>query len=161
MMLYRKLLTTLRKNGMETVTLIEEKTMINIEESWSGIIEALLEYQWAGDFINQSIDEEGGEPLEEKEVEPLEEDGVEGAEPLAEPLEMQMEEKEVEVEEKEVVEPLEGTETDTLEIVDGVEGAEPIGVEGAEPIGVEGAEPLGGVVGRTPPNWLYSLFGWS
>jgi hypothetical protein len=67
--------------------------------------------------------------------------------------EVEVEEKEVEVEEKEVVEPLEGTETDTLEIVDGVEGA--------EPIGVEGAEPLGGVVGRTPPNWLYSLFGWS
>jgi len=162
MMLYRKLLTKLRKNGLVIVTITETPAM-KIEESWSGIITALEEYKWADEFIIQLMDDEGRneeEPLEEEEIEievqePLEEKieiGVEGAEPQAEPLEEKIE---IEVE---GAEPLE----EKIEI--GVEEHMPL-IENKE---IEVEEPFtdvaGGVVGGgTPPNnkgWLYNLFGW-
>ena len=169
MMLYRKLLTKLRKNGLVIVT-ITETPAIKIEESWSGIIAALEEYKWADEFIIQLMDDEGKneEVDEEDSLEENTEIEDEGAEPLEETLEEPIEEKiEIEVQEPQAEPQI------------GVEGAEPLEeplienkeIEVQKPLiknkEIEVQEPLtdvaGGVVGGdTPPikGWLYNLFGW-
>jgi hypothetical protein len=55
MMLYRKLLTKLRKNGLIVVSLPSEPVE-KIEENWNSILSALAEYEWASDVIKGSIE---------------------------------------------------------------------------------------------------------
>ena len=150
MMLYRKLLTKLRKNSLDGVRTTNEPP-VKIEENWNSILSVLSEYCWATELLDQTLndEEEGAEPLVE------ESNGVEGAEPIgvegAEPL----------VEESigvEGAEPL-------VEESNGVEGAEPLEEPLAEPlveesIGVEGAEPLEEPLNEKHNSWLYKLFGW-
>ncbi len=139
MMLYRKLLTKLRKNVLDIVRITNEPT-VKIEENMNSILNVLAKYYWAADIIDETLDDEseeaepladeveGAEPLAEPFEEP-QEDGVEGAEPLAEPFE---------------------------EPQSGVEGAEPLAEPQEQPqSGVEGAEPL-----EKNSSWLYRLFGW-
>ena len=147
MMLYRKLLTELRRNTLENPVVILNRhdpyTDIEskIEEKWEDILSALAEYKWASDIIEKVINVEDGEeeeeaqplekeeaepleegeeePLEEEEAQPLEEEGVEGAQPLAQPLEES--------------EPLEKALEAPLEKKEGVEGGTPL-VEGGQPL---------------------------
>ena len=133
MMLYRKLLTKLRKNSLDGVRTTNEPP-VKIEENWNSILSVLSEYCWATELLDQTLndEEEGAEPLVE------ESNGVEGAEPLEEPL----------------AEPL-------VEESIGVEGAEPLEEPlVTQPIGVEGAEPLEEPLNEKHNSWLYKLFGW-
>ena len=54
MMLYRKLLTKLRKNAINNIKIISSPAL-KIEATWESIINVLAEYQWANDFINETL----------------------------------------------------------------------------------------------------------
>jgi hypothetical protein len=62
MMLYRKLLTGLRKNALDNVVFHPE-THRKIEENWPEFLIALREYTWASDIIKNTInDDDTAEP---------------------------------------------------------------------------------------------------
>jgi hypothetical protein len=180
MMFYRKLLTELRRNTLENpVVILNRHDPISytgieakIEEKWEDILSALAEYKWASDIIEKVINVEDGEeeeeaqplekeeaePLEEEESEPLEEEGVEGAQPLAQPLE------ESEPLEKALEAPLEESEPLEKTLEAPLEESEPLEKTLEAPLekkeGVEGGTPL--VEGGQPLNkgW-FSWLGWS
>jgi hypothetical protein len=130
MMIYRKLLTELRRNTLEKPVIILNTNMaqvnpnpaIRMEEKWEDILSALAEYTWASDIIKKVINIEEEEEAKE-ETEPLEE--TESPEKEVQPLE----EKEVQPLEEKEVQPLEEKEVQPLE-KEGVEGGTPL----AEPL---------------------------
>ena len=166
MMIYRKLLTELRRNTLEKPVIILNTNMaqvnpnpaIRMEEKWEDILSALAEYTWASDIIKKVINiEEEAEPLEASEADPSEADPSEADPSEADPSEEASEK----VEEPIVVE--DPSEADPSE-------ADPIKVEAieADPIVekpdalIEKNEPLEGVEGGIPLNkgW-FSWLGWS
>ncbi len=66
MMLYRKLLTSLRKNALNNLV-YQPDTQGKIEENWTDLLNALCHYKWAGDIIKNVInnDDDVPEPMPE------------------------------------------------------------------------------------------------
>ena len=152
MMLYRKLLTKLRKNVLDIVRITNEPT-VKIEENWNSILNVLAKYYWAADIIDETLNDDESEVADGVEGAQPFEDGVEGAEPFEDGVE----ETEPQAKEEPLAEP---QEQPLAETPDGVEGAEPLAEPQEQPL----AEPKGGVEGAEPleknNSWLYKLFGW-
>jgi hypothetical protein len=54
MMLYRKLLTKLRKTGLH-VARIPNQSATKIEENWASLLSVLAEYKWANDIVDATL----------------------------------------------------------------------------------------------------------
>ena len=54
MMLYRKLLTKLRKSGLDAVRIPTEPAT-KIEENWASLLTVLAEYKWANDIVDATL----------------------------------------------------------------------------------------------------------
>jgi len=57
MMLYRKLLTGLRKNALDNVV-FHTDTVMKMEENWPELLIVLREYKWASDIIKNTINDD-------------------------------------------------------------------------------------------------------